>query len=64
MTTRERYFELCELAECPPDSPWIHYPGDGPRQVDWLWGRLADRGVVVERDEVAAAMDAFTRETP
>jgi hypothetical protein len=56
--TRGRYFELVDLAECSPDSPWINYPDDRPRQVDWLWSRLADKGHLVAREEVEAAIEA------
>jgi hypothetical protein len=63
MTTPERYLELCELAYCGPDSPWIHEPRNRQAQVRWLWARLSVHGVSVSRDEVKAAMDAFSRKS-
>jgi hypothetical protein len=60
VSTPERYLELCELAECAPDGPWLAHPGDHERQVSWLWSRLANRGVLVQRREIVLAMDAFS----
>lgn len=62
--TPERYLELCELAECGPDSPWIaaplHRGFTREDQARWLSVRLAKRGHRVTVVECGVAMDAFS----
>jgi len=63
MSTKQRYLELIELADCSPDSPMLANPegheGDRQLSAQWLSVRLAMGGHMVKISECREALDAY-----
>lgn len=60
---RHPYVVLVDEADCSPDSPAIHHPGDRKAQARWLADRLHTRaGVTIDPAEVESWADSFWQE--